>query len=242
MNDQNENPKALLILDETDVISIKWEKDYDLNLDVKIISKEEQKLLPYKFEERPKMGQVYIQHPFINDLYLNPDINPHEIQRLKLGNLSQLSAILGAKSFKTILINKKEGIKEKSISGVVSTPINSLEVGGVDRVGNILDSYYELENEFEGNSPNYQNAINFSVQSGLVKDKSILQLIEKRNPIYGNLLKMEKVKINLSQEINKSFEFGASLKAMAGKLNVKVNYASKDINREIVELLIEIEF
>ncbi len=243
MSTQNLNPKAILILDDIKVRTLKWEKDYDPNDELKIISIEEQTNLPYTFESNPTQGQIYIQHPFNENLYLSPDFDKHETQRLKLDNISHLCGILGAKSFNSTLINKKSSLKIKEGKLEFSGPATSGQFEIKDEKGNILTHYYEIYDEYDGGLPaDYDEAYQFAKTTGLIKDKSILQLIEKRNPKYQNKLKKRKIEVNLSEEITKSLEIGLSFKGLAGKLNINANFNSKEINLDIIELEIQIEF
>lgn len=244
MSFKQENPKSILVLDKIQSKSVKWEKDYDPNGETQIISIDELNQLPYNFEEKPKIGQFYIQHPFQYNIYLTltPDLNPDEFEKLKLNNLAQLGAILGAKHFKSTLINREEVTQEKQGTMQVSIPVGGLQVGGKNELGNIIGSSYELDIQFEGSFPNYEQACNYAIETGLSRDKIIWSFIEKRNPKHNNLAKRHKEKINLSKEINKNLEIGASLKAFAGKLNIDAKYSSKDIKKEIVELEVYFKF
>lgn len=204
MKNEIKFPRAILVLRETTANSLKWEKEYKEDDEVKIIPQNQLESLKFKFETNPKLNQIYIQHPYKEGLYVSPELDPHELQRLKLNNISQICAILGAKSFKTILINKKVQKYEKDANANVDHPAANLEVGVKDIHGKELSHYYEVYHEYEGRDPDVNGAYEFLLDSGLLKDKSITQLIERRNPKYGNLSKKESVIVNMSKEIEES--------------------------------------
>lgn len=242
IHNEKKFPIAIIVLKERTVNSLRWEKDFKEDDELKIIPQNQLESLQFKFETSPKLNQIYIQHPYKEGLYISPELDPHELQRLKLNNISQICAILGAKSFKTILTNKKVTISEKEANGTVDHPAANFEVGVKDKYGKELSHYYEVNHEYEGREPDIDGAYDFLLYSGLVKDKSITQLIERRNPKYGNLSKKESLIVNMSKEIEESFEFGAKLKAMAGALKVEINYRSKDVEMETIRLEIHIDF
>src|SRR5690554_4330263 len=103
MEHEEENPDAILILDDVRAISAKWEKNHDVYTDdVKIIGLSESKDLSYVFDPKPKVNSIYFKHPSFNEMYLPITTDKHEIQREKLSNISHLCGILGATSFKSI--------------------------------------------------------------------------------------------------------------------------------------------
>ncbi|SFO71018.1 hypothetical protein SAMN04488519_11250 [Algoriphagus ornithinivorans] len=235
-------PKAYLILNEIQAMSAKWEKSYLKNSEYEIISINEAELLPVKFEEGEKINQVYIQHPFIDDIYVLPNHNQDDFELKKLNNLSQLSAILGAKRFKTTLINKEKLIDQTDWGIGGSLPAGSGHIKSSNNNNVLMFSMYELENEYTGNIPQYEKACDFALKSGLSKDKIIWSLIEKRNPIHNNLLISEKMKVNVSKEINKSLEVGASLSLFAKKIGVNASFNSRNEKSVSKELEVEIYF
>lgn len=242
MENVKNNPKAILVLDEIKARSVKWEKEYDQNEEIQILSFIELGNLPFRFEKKPKLNQIYIEHPFLDGYYIQPELDPHELQRLKLNNISQICALLGAKSFMSTILNKKELEKDNKIGFDVNLPAGGIEGEFSKHSGKKLTQYYEVHHFYEGSEPNVDKANEFLISSGLIKDQSISQLIQRRNPNNGNLSKSEKLKVNMAKEIEECFEFGASLKAMAGKFNLGVKYASKELSREIIELEIQISF
>jgi hypothetical protein len=243
METKEKGPKSILILDDIKTRSVKWEKEYDPDGDFQVISLEELNNLPYKFDSgRPKIGQIYIQHPFKSEIYLNPSINPGEIETIKLRQLAQLSAILGAKHFKTKLINREVLEKSRSGESDFSNIVNEVKVGAQNNLGQVISDSFELDIEFDGFVPQYQEAHDYAIQSGLSKDKKIWEFIQTRNPSHNNLARKYTERINLSEEINKNLEIGASLKAFAGQLNIGAKYSSTKKEIKIVELEIYVEF
>lgn len=243
METKEEGPKSILILDDIKTRSVKWEKEYDPDGDFKVISLEELSNLSYKFDSgRAKIGQIYIQHPFKPEIYLNPSITPGEIETIKLRQLAQLSAILGAKHFKTKLINREKTEQSRVGEFKVSNIVNEFKVGAQNDLGQVISDSFELEIEFEGFVPQYHEAHDYAIQTGLSKDKKIWEFIQTRNPSYNNLAKRYSEKINLSKEINENLEIGANLKAFAGQLNIGAKYSSTKKEIKIVELEIYVEF
>jgi hypothetical protein len=242
MDSEYSFPKSILILNKVKARSLQWEESYDLDEDVQILSLEEVKTLPFKFEESPKINQIYIQHPFSNEIYLKPNIDGVDIQILKLNYLSQLSAILGAKNFKTTLINREETNKKKVGELIIDVPLGGSQIGSENSSGHTVASFFEMENKYDGNIPQHKNACDYAIKTGLSKDKLVWALIERRNPEHGNLVNEETITVNLSKEINEFFDLAAALNAFAGKVNLKVKYSFKEMKKEIVELTVKIQF
>ncbi len=206
----------------------KWEKNAD-NLDpnVQIVSIDDIQKMDIDIFDRkyPVLDTILVKHPFIPNKYIPLDRTEDALTKTKLNCLGIIAGLLGVKEYETEFVT--EEIKEVSIniSGELDyKTVKSKTDVEIKKDDAITGKYYRHET-FKGefNEAGYNKAVSEAKKYGLYNDEDIQYLIKNRDPQSPNPLISQKVKFELTKELNDKLDFAFSLKAVS-IFKLRANY------------------
>lgn len=187
-------------------------------------------------------GSVLALHPFHPQKYIDINEAENEIIREKINYIGDIAQLLGARTVnghvvsmdvKEVVWDASGGVKYKGVGAGFSGLSKKKEAEQYD---------YKLERMFSGERSleGYNQAKKKMEEYGMDKDVEIKTLVEMCNPIRNNLIKVHKVHVDISREVNSSKEFAFTLSALEiFKLDATVKNCVSELKTLKFECLIE---
>ena len=220
----------LLVSNEYDVYSDKWDKDYDERFGIQKITLDDMCNNPNIVFDKSNTiseGSMFIKHPFIDNKYIDLCNAEDIIIKDKIKVLSKVALFLGAKKISSKVISC-ESVKNES-----KLKINGeyLSIGGgYERNSEISEKYEkisELVEEYNGEltPKTYNEAKMLLKKYNMENDTDFSDLLDKRNPNSTNQMVSQSVKMAVNSEYNKIIDNALRVKGVI--FNIDTEYVEK---------------
>lgn len=187
-------------------------------------------------------GAVLTLHPFHPKEYIDINVVEDVIIREKINNIGELVQLLGARKVEGHAVFVEAKKQEMNGVGEISYKAVKLETSVKTSEETKYSNDYKLERTFIGvrSADNYSRAQEIMNKYGLYKDYDIKTLFEMCNPDRNNMITSQKVRVDISREINSSKECAFKLGVLEiFKLDAKVEKSVSELKTVRFECCIE---
>lgn len=222
MENEELKGQVLHIVSPERAINYKWEENADkLPSGLQIISIDDYNSLPDSIK-RSRFGNVNLNDVLILEPYTKRYIAApqaeQEFFKGKFNTLSNIARLLGATKVEYKFKSFDETKRELNANGEISC--RSVDVSGsyAEQHRERYKSLYEKKRDYPGDYTleGFKEAEKICKDTGLIYDPGFKDLLAQRNPKHPNPLKKETFRIELSSELNNSFEIAFNLNILKG--------------------------
>ncbi|MBZ9631623.1 hypothetical protein LB465_12605 [Salegentibacter sp. LM13S] len=242
---------VIVFLDKYQVKAAKWEEEYrtfknnPISLkSLEDIAEMEKSSIIFSGQKYPKIGSVYITHPFKKSEFVELSTSSQNIQIEKINNFCHICQLLGASEIeannviteiKEFEFENKTGLRIPKAS--INNKIKKKREEANKRV-------YKLHQTFgENRTPNYAAAYK-TYEERLKGDLNIRNLLDSRNPdlAKGNLLSLHKMELTISSELNSLLDIASNLSGVKQVFSLSNEYQQKFRMFEEITLQLIVKF
>lgn len=238
---------VVYITEEEQSINWKWEKGYNkISRGMQIISENDFRTIldkdVYSVDcvEHIEVGTTFMKHPFLKNRYL--DINNAEctLFKDKLNCMANISKHLGVTRFEAKAVFLEEGKRELDCSGEMKCKYVDISTKYKEQQDSNYSKTYSREENFSGNEltvDTHRIALELAKVYGLDRDSDIDYLLKQRDPNHNNRLISQKIKLELSRELNTYLDCAFSLTVLGGIFSLSANF--KEITSKKKRVILE---
>jgi hypothetical protein len=239
--------QVLHIVSPERAINYKWEENADkLPSGLQIISIDDYNSLPDSIK-RNRFGNVNLNDVLILEPYTKRYIAATQAEQEsfngKFDTLTKIARLLGATKVECKFESLEEKKRELNANGEISCRFVDVSVGYAEQHRKQYKSLYKKEKHYPGDYTleGFKEAEKICKDTGLIYDPSFKDLLDQRNPNYPNPMKKETYHIELSREINDSFEIAFHLNILKGvfSLSAGMSESISSFKRLVIETNLE---
>jgi hypothetical protein len=243
MENEELTGQVLHIVSPERAINYKWEENADkLPSGLQIISIDDYNSLPDSIK-RSRFGNVNLNDVLILEPYTKRYIAAtqaeQEFFKGKFNTLTNIARLLGA----TKVEYKFESLEEKKRELNANGDFVDVSVGYAEQHREQYKSLYEKKRDYPGDYTleGFKEAEKICKDTGLIYVPRFKDLLNQRNPKYPNPIKKETYRIELSSELNDSFEIAFNLNILKGvfSLSARMSESISSFKRLVFETNLE---
>lgn len=249
--DKKKLKQVILVTSDEKSLNYKWENNAESIKGISVLSEEFD--LPVLKNKIKFIGlnegkeQLFLQSPCDKNIFIEISKSEDYIFKDKIKNYKRIAFLLGAKSFSAKAEFVEELKQTMDADGTVESKIAELNIKISTSLSEKFSKTYELASKFVtcenfDRKRGYHEARALVELKGLENELDLISLIENRNPDDQNKEEIQKVKLELSSELNSMLETTFNLTAMKGVFKLGGQYGSTCESIKKIVLSTEVVF
>lgn len=241
---------VVLVTSDEKSLGFQWEDKASKISGVQVISAEYD--LPAVLIDTKFIGlvkdkeQVFVKNPFANE-YIEISQSENRLFSSKISIYRRVAAVLGAKTFRAKAVFVEE--KKRTLDADLEASARTVELDATYKAiqEEKLNKTYELESDFESavdfdRSLAYEQAKQLIMNLQMESEQEIVDLIENNNPQYQNREVRQRIKLQLTNELNDLLEISFKLTGMGSLFGLGANFQTTTESVKTIILDTEITF
>jgi hypothetical protein len=244
----NKLKEVILITSDEKKLGYKWEDNAAALRGIEVFS-EERDLVNLQKDITligAKIGkeQVFVKDPFYPNTYVEISQAENRIFKCKIKFYKQIALLLGAKSFTANAEIIEQNKFTMGVNGEVSYQLVKVDAAVSEEQNSNFNSKYDLNSDITpidnfDRQRGFEDAKNLVKQHNLENEIDIVGLIENNDPSLQSRETRQKVKLELTSELNDLLEMSFNINAMSGVFQLGVNF--KKTTESIKTIILETE-